>query len=83
MIPWPESFTTIRACVPSFSSLTSMEPPSGVNFTAFDSRFHTTCLKRLASPNTQSDEASSVVRSVIDLASIAGCMTSIAAPKQN
>ena len=40
-MPSPVSATTMCSCVPACFMLTSMRPPSGVNLTALESRFHT------------------------------------------
>ena len=48
----PVSLTTISTCELTRSSRTCTRPPFGVNFTAFDSRFHTTCCRRSGSPET-------------------------------
>ena len=45
-MPAPSSATPISACVRVARRVTSTWPPRGVNLTAFDSRFHTTCCRR-------------------------------------
>ena len=51
-MPWPLSRTVRRTLAPSRRSRASTRPPRSVNFTAFDSRFQTTCCSRSASPLT-------------------------------
>ena len=42
---------TVISMSPSWTrALTSTRPPSGVNLTAFDNRFHTACCSRIGSP---------------------------------
>ena len=48
--PAPVSATTISAMLPRARSRTRTVPPSGVNFTAFESRFQAICWSRAASP---------------------------------
>ena len=47
-IPAPVSVTTASSWPSSLRTRSDDRPPSGVNFTAFDSRFHSTCWKRPA-----------------------------------
>ncbi len=49
-MPCPVSCTRISACESTCFRCTSIRPPFGVNLTAFDNRFHTTCWRRSASP---------------------------------
>ena len=46
LMPCPLSLTMMATNRPACSSRTSIDPPDSVNFTAFDSRFHTTCCNR-------------------------------------
>ncbi len=52
-MPTPESWTTISACEFTRSRATRTRPPGGVNFTAFASRFHSTCWRRAGSTLVQ------------------------------
>ena len=50
--PTPVSVTRTTTSPSSRPARTSTRPPSGVNFTAFDTRLSTTCLSRSSSPHT-------------------------------
>src|SRR5262245_50968883 len=52
--PGPVSATETRTSPLVRAALTSMPPPAGVNFTAFESRLKITCLIRRSSPSTMS-----------------------------
>ncbi len=52
-MPTPVSSMTISTCELTRSRTTWIRPPDGVNFTAFDRRFHNTCWRRLGSPRTR------------------------------
>ncbi len=58
---------------------TSTRPPRGVNFTAFETRFHTTCCSRSGSPSTIAVGDSLTSWSRISLASAAERAASTAA----
>ena len=45
-MPWPVSLTTSSTRESTRCERTCTRPPRGVNLTAFDSRFHTTCCSR-------------------------------------
>ena len=60
------------------SSRTCTRPPFGVNFTAFDSRFQTTCCRRSGSPETGPTRGSRIVCMRTPLASAAGCTVATA-----
>ena len=49
-MPQPLSRTSMTTSSSSDSRRSSTRPPAGVNLMAFDSRFHTTCCRRVASP---------------------------------
>ena len=51
-IPMPVSRTATCASPPEIVAVASTDPPSGVNLTAFVSRFRTTCLSFSSSPQT-------------------------------
>ncbi len=51
-MPWPVSLTRRCRPVPTRPIQTSTRPPRGVNFTAFERRFQTTCCRRSGSPST-------------------------------
>ena len=60
-------------------ALTEMRPPLGVNLTAFDSRFHSTCCRRVASASTLASRTCQAVCIDSFFASAAGRMLSSAA----
>ncbi len=76
--PRPVSRTTILTEVRRRRSAISTRPPAGVNLTALDSRFHTTCWSRSGSPETTAPPSTVEQRST-PLASAAGRTTSSAA----
>ena len=49
-MPAPLSSTTISTCDPARRNVTFTSPPLGVNLSALDSRFQTTCCRRAGSP---------------------------------
>ena len=78
-MPMPVSLTTISTC--EFDALeprTWTRPPFGVNFTALDSRFQTTCCSRSGSPETGPTRGSRIVCRRTPLASAAGCTVATA-----
>ena len=60
-MPMPVSLTATSTCELTRSSRTWTLPPRFVNFTAFDSRFHSTCCRRSGSPETGAASGSSTV----------------------
>ena len=60
-MPVPSSATVMIAWDRISRSVTDTWPPAGVNFTAFDRRFHTTCCSRAASPAIGPPASSDVV----------------------
>src|ERR1039457_7017262 len=71
-IPMPVSATDTTAHPPAVSVVSSMRPPSGVNFTALDRRFVSTRTSWLASPSTTRPSAGRAVVRVMSLAATAG-----------
>ena len=60
-MPIPVSLTTISTCEFTRSRRTCTRPFFGVNFTAFDTRFQTTCCRRPGSPDTGPTRGSTIV----------------------
>ena len=77
-MPRPVSLTAISTCEFTRSRVICTRPPFGVNLTAFESRFHTTCWRRAGSPAIRPVSVSSTVCSRIPFASAAGRTISIA-----
>ena len=59
-MPMPVSLTTISTCEFTRSRRTCTRPRFGVNFTAFDTRFQTTCCRRPGSPDTGPTRGSTI-----------------------
>ena len=78
LMPSPVSRTVSRARSSTRSSAMRTRPPRGVNFTAFETRFQTTCCKRSGSPCTGTASGGNAVSSATPLASAAGRTTSTA-----
>src|SRR5690606_11228214 len=78
-IPSPVSVTVSNASVSLTDSRASTTLPRPLNFTAFVSKFQTTCWRRVASPCTSHAPSSSSTRSSVPAASATGRTTSAAA----
>jgi len=77
-MPMPESLTTISTCELTRSSRTWTRPCFGVNLTAFDNRFQTTCCNRSGSPETGPTRGSATIWIRTCFASAAGCTVATA-----
>ncbi len=71
-MPRPVSVTTSRNAAPTGDSASVTRPPSGVNFTALDSRFHATWRSRSPSADIHRADGSMAVTSSTPRASAAG-----------
>ncbi len=78
-MPAPVSATSMRTRDSARVSVTCTWPPRGVNFSALDSRFHTTCCTRAASALTTPASLSSASARPMCLACAAGSALSSAA----
>src|SRR5256885_1212728 len=79
-MPWPVSVTLICAWPFTRASPTTMRPPAGVNFTALERRFQTTCCRRSGSPTKGAAVGWRSVTSSSALASMAGRSAATASP---
>ena len=77
-MPMPVSLTTISTCEFTRSRRTCTRPFFGVNFTALDTRFQTTCCRRPGSPDTGPTRGSTIVCTRTPLASAAGWIVATA-----
>ena len=71
-MPLPSSATLRVRHEGSRRRRTSMRPPCGVNFTAFETRFHTTCCRRSGSPVMVGTSGGTSTPSAIPFASAEG-----------